>query len=165
MRISVDIEQVTDVELTASNVAEVSVADDTALDVSVVKKEYKIVGDEVYIAKLYEDAPQWMKDLVQLVVDNTMASESTALLNSLVSQLNQFAASYVPLNTYTQSILDLSNADTAMHNTIETLNSNFNDGLNEANSQIIDLQSTKASKTEVATKVVEDSSSSVSSAY
>ena len=152
---SVDIEPVTDVEVAASNVAEVSVADDTALDVSVVKKEYKIVGDEVYIAKLYEDAPQWMKDLVQLVVDNTMASESTALLNSLVSQLNQFAVSYVPLNTYTQSILDLSNADTAMHNTIETLNSNFNDGLNEANSQIIDLQSTKASKTEVATKVVE----------
>lgn len=152
---SVDIEPVTDVEVAASNVAEVSVADDTALDVSVVKKEYKIVGDEVYIAKLYEDAPQWMKDLVQLVVDNTMASESTALLNSLVSQLNQFAVSYVPLNTYTQSILDLSNADTAMHNTIETLNSNFNDGLNEANSQIIDLQSTKASKTEVAAKVIE----------
>lgn len=151
----VDIEPVTDVEIAASNVAEVSVADDTALDVSVVKKEYKIVGDEVYIAKLYDDAPQWMKDLVQLVVDNTMASESTALLNNLVSQLNQFAVSYVPLNTYTQSILDLSNADTAMHNTIETLNSNFNDGLNEANSQIIDLQSTKASKAEVAAKVIE----------
>ena len=129
----VDIEPVTDVEIAASNVAEVSVADDTALDVSVVKKEYKIVCDEVYIAKLYDDAPQWMKDLVQLVVDNTMAGESTALLNNLVSQLNQFAVSYVPLNTYTQSILDLSNADTAMHDTIETLNSNFNDGLNEAN--------------------------------
>ena len=85
----VDIEPVTDVEIAASNVAEVSVADDTALDVSVVKKEYKIVGDEVYIAKLYEDAPQWMKDLVQLVVDNTMASESTALLNNLVTAPHQ----------------------------------------------------------------------------
>lgn len=151
----VDIEPVTDVEIAASNVAEVSVADDTALDVSVVKKEYKIVGDEVYIVKLYDDAPQWMKDLVQLVVDNTMASESTALLNDLVSQLNKFAASYVPLNTYTQSILDLSNADQSLHANLETLNSNFNDGLNTANSQIINLALTKASKDEVTTKVVE----------
>lgn len=143
-----------DVEVTASNSVEIATVED-GLDVTISKKEYKIVGDEVYIAKLYDDAPQWMKDLVQLVVDNTMASESTVLLNNLVSQLNQFAVSYVPLNTYTQSILDLSNADTAMHNTIETLNSNFNDGLNEANSQIIDLQSTKASKTEVAAKVIE----------
>ena len=159
MEVTVDneisIEPIGAVEVSASNSTDVAVADDTALDITVTKKEYKIVGDEVYIAKLYEDAPQWMKDLVQLVVDNTMASESTALLNSLVSQLNQFAVSYVPLNTYTQSILDLSNADTSMHNTLETLNSNFNDGLNTANSQIIDLQTTKASKAEVATKVIE----------
>lgn len=159
MDVSVDNEVIVNtngtVEVAVGNAADAVVADDHALDITVTKKEYKIVGDEVYIAKLYEDAPQWMKDLVQLVVDNTMVTESAALLNNLVSQLNQFATSYVPLNTYTQSILDLSNADTAMHATLETLNSNFNDGLNTANSQIIDLQSTKASKTEVATKVIE----------
>ena len=159
MEVTVDneisIEPIGAAEASASNSTDVVVADDTALDITVTKKEYKIVGDEVYIAKLYEDAPQWMKDLVQLVVDNTMVSESTALLNDLVSRLNQFAVSYVPLNTYTQSILDLSNADASMHATLETLNSNFNDGLNTANSQIIDLQVTKASKTEVATKVIE----------
>lgn len=159
MEVTVDneisIEPIGAAEVSASNSTDVVVADDTALDITVTKKEYKIVGDEVYIAKLYEDAPQWMKGLVQLVVDNTIASESTALLNNLVSQLNQFAVNYVPLNTYTQSILDLSNADTSMHNILETLNSHFNDGLNTANSQIIDLQTTKASKTEVATKVIE----------
>ena len=143
------------VEVAVGNAANAVVADDHALDITVTKKEYKIVGDEVYIAKLYEDAPQWMKDLVQLVVDNTMETESAMLRNDLIKQLNQFATSYVPLNQYTQSILDLSNADTAMHATLETLNSNFNDGLDTANSQIIDLQSTKASKTEVATKVIE----------
>ena len=142
-------------DVAVSNAADVVVTDDSALDITVTKKEYKIVGDEVYIAKLYEDAPQWMKDLVQLVVDNTMASESTVLLNNLVSQLNKFATSYVPLNTYTQSILDLSNADQSLHANLETLNSNFNDGLNTANSQIINLALTKASKDEVTTKVVE----------
>lgn len=142
-------------DVAVSNAADVVVTDDSALDITVTKKEYKIVGDEVYIAKLYEDAPQWMKDLVQLVVDNTMASESTALLNNLVSQLNKFATSYVPLNTYTQSILDLSNADQSLHANLETLNSNFNDGLNTTNSQIINLKLTKASKDEVTTEVVE----------
>ena len=151
----IDVESVGTAEVAVGNAADVVVADDHALDITVTKKEYKIVGDEVYIAKLYDDAPQWMKDLVQLVVDNTMETESVMLRNDLIEQLNLFATSYVPLNTYTQSILDLSNADTAMHATLETLNSNFNDGLDTANSQIIDLQSTKASKTEVATKVIE----------
>ena len=151
----IDVESVGTVEVVVGNAADVVVADDHALDITVTKKEYKIVGDEVYIAKLYEDAPQWMKDLVQLVVDNTMETESVMLRNDLIEQLNRFATSYVPLNQYTQSILDLSNADTSMHATLETLNSNFNDGLDTANSQIINLQLTKASKTEVATKVIE----------
>lgn len=159
MDVSIDNEVIVNtagtVEVAVGNAADAVVADDHALDITVTKKEYKIVGDEVYIAKLYDDAPQWMKDLVQLVVDNTMETESVMLRNDLIGQLNQFATSYVPLNAYTQSIIDLSNADTAMHDTLETLNSNFNDGLNTANSQIIDLQSTKASKDEVATKVIE----------
>lgn len=151
----IDIESVGAVEVAVGNAADAVVADDHALDITVTKKEYKIVGDEVYIAKLYDDAPQWMKDLVQLVVDNTMGTESAMLRNDLIGQLNRFATSYVPLNTYTQSILDLSNANTAMHATLETLNSNFNDGLDTANSQIINLNLTKASKDEVVTSVIE----------
>ena len=142
-----------DVEVTASNSVEIATAED-ALDVTITKKEYKIVGDEVYIAKLYDDAPQWMKDLVQLVVDNTVEQSNIQLLNDVVEQLNQFATSYVPLNTYTQQILDLSNADASMHTLIETINSNFNNGLDEANAQIIGLENTKASKDEVIAQVL-----------
>ena len=72
-----------DVEVTASNSVEIATAEDD-LDVTITKKEYKIVGDEVYIAKLYDDAPQWMKDLVQLVVDNTVEQSNIQLLNSVV---------------------------------------------------------------------------------
>ena len=142
-----------DVEVTASNSVEISTIED-GLDVTIAKKEYKIVGDEVYIAKLYDDAPQWMKDLVQLVVDNTVEQSNIQLLNNVVEQLNQFATSYVPLNTYTQQILDLSNADASMHTLIETINSNFNNGLDEANAQIIGLENTKASKDEVIAQVL-----------
>lgn len=159
MDVSVDNEVIVNtngtVEVAVGNAADVIVADDHALDITVTKKEYKIVGDEVYIAKLYDDAPQWMKDLVQLVVDNTVADSNTELLNDVVSRLNTFATSYVPLNTYTQSIVDLSNADTSIHALLETLNSTFNDGLNTANSQIINLNLTKASKDEVVTKVID----------
>ena len=142
-----------DVEVTASNSAEITTVED-GLDVTIAKKEYKIVGDEVYIAKLYDDAPQWMKDLVQLVVNNTVTESNLTLLNDVIEQMNQFATSYVPLNQYTQSILDLSSADASMHALIETLNSNFNDGLNQANAQIIGLENTKASKDEVIAQVL-----------
>ena len=142
-----------DVEVTASNSVEMTTAED-GLDVTINKKEYKIVGDEVYIAKLYDDAPQWMKDLVQLVVDNTVEQSNIQLLNDVVEQLSQFATSYVPLNMYTQQVLDLSNADASMHTLIETINSNFNNGLDEANAQIIGLENTKASKDEVIAQVL-----------
>ena len=104
--------------------------------------------------KLYEDAPQWMKDLVQLVVNSAMDTGNASTLAQLASMLSQFATSYVPLNQYTQSILDLSNADANIHTVIETLNSNYNNGLSQANAQIISLQNTKASKDEVVTQVV-----------
>lgn len=143
-----------DITVTASNSTEVQPIDNADLDITVTKKEYKIVGDEVYIAKLYDDAPQWMKDLVQLVVDNTVTESNLALLNDVIARLNTFATSYVPLNQYTQAILDLSNADSSMHALIETLNSNFNDGLDAANSQIINLEITKASKDEAIAAVL-----------
>ena len=92
MDVSVDNEVIVNtngtVEVSVGNAADAVVADDHALDITVTKKEYKIVGDEVYIAKLYDDAPQWMKDLVQLVVDNTMETESAMLRNDLIKQLN-----------------------------------------------------------------------------
>ena len=89
-----------DIAVTASNSTEIQPIDNADLNITVNKKEYKIVGDEVYIAKLYDDAPQWMKDLVQLVVNNTVTESNLTLLNDVIEQMNQFATSYVPLNQY-----------------------------------------------------------------
>ena len=133
---------------------DVEVVDLKELDVTVAKREFIITGDDIYVPKLYEDAPQWMKDLVQLVVNSAVDTGNASTLAQLASMLSQFATSYVPLNQYTQSILDLSNADANIHTVIETLNSNYNNELSQANAQIISLQNTKASKDEVVTQVV-----------
>ena len=133
----------------------VDIEDLSDLDITVAKKEYTIVGDDIYIPQLYDDAPQWMKDLVGLVVDVSMTTNSTKLINDMNAMLQEFAVSYVPLNQYTQNILDLGNEDMRLNALIETLNSNFNNGLSKANAQIINLQMTKASKDEVVAQVIQ----------
>ena len=133
----------------------VDIEDLSDLDITVAKKEYTITGDDIYIPQFYDDAPQWMKDLVGLVVDVSMTTNSTKLINDMNAMLQEFAVSYVPLNQYTQSILDLGNEDMRLNALIETLNSNFNNGLSNANAQIINLQMTKASKDEVLAQVIQ----------
>ena len=139
----------------SDNQQEAIVEDLDNLEISVAKKEYLITGDDIYIPQLYDDAPQWMKDLVGLVVDVSMTTNSTKLINDMNAMLQEFAVSYVPLNQYTQSILDLGNEDMRLNALIETLNSNFNNGLSNANAQIINLQMTKASKDEVVAQVIQ----------
>ena len=150
-----EVEVINSVEVTSTSQVEVETVDLSDLDITVAKKEYIITGDDIYIPMLYDDAPQWMKDLVQLVVDVSISSGNQNLINDLSTMLQDFAVSYVPLNQYTQTILDLGDEDTRINALIETLNSNFNDGLSTANAQIISLQLTKASKDEVVAQVIQ----------
>ena len=150
-----EVEIVNNIEVTSTSQVEVETVDLSNLDITVAKKEYVITGDDIYIPMLYDDAPQWMKDLVQVVVDVSISSGNQSLINNMNAILQDFAVSYVPLNQYTQTILDLGDEDTRLNGLIETLNSNFNDGLSEANAQIISLQMTKASKDEVVAQVIQ----------
>ena len=152
---TIEVEVVTNTEVTSTGQVEVETVDLSDLDITVAKKEYVITGDDIYIPMLYDDAPQWMKDLVQVVVDVSISSGNQSLINDMNAILQDFAVSYVPLNQYTQSIIDLSDEDTRLNGLIETLNSNFNDGLSTANAQIISLQLTKASKDEVVAQVIQ----------
>ena len=161
--VEVDTQGFEDTEIRNSNIMvagvdsnyDVCIEDLEDLDITVAKKEYTITGDDIYIPQLYDDAPQWMKDLVNLVVDVSMTTNSTKLINDMNAMLQEFAVSYVPLNQYTQSILDLGNEDMRLNALIETLNSNFNNGLSNANAQVINLQMTKASKDEVVAQVIQ----------
>jgi len=146
---------VNNIDVSSTGNIDVVVEDNNELDITVAKKEFVITGDDIYVPVLYDDVPQWMKDLVSLSVNQAIEGVSTSNLDQLNSMLAEFATSYVPLNQYTESILDLSNADVSLHALIETLNSTYEDGINSANSQIITLESTKASKDEVVTQVIE----------
>lgn len=152
---TIEVEVVTNTEVTSTGQVEVETVDLSDLDITVAKKEYVITGDDIYIPMLYDDAPQWMKDLVQVVVDVSISGGNQSLINSMNAILQDFAVSYVPLNQYTQSIIDLGDEDTRLNGLIETLNSNFNDGLSTANAQITSLQLTKASKDEVVAQVIQ----------
>lgn len=155
---------VNDIDVSSTGNIAVVVEDNNELDITVAKKEFVITGDNIYVPVLYDDVPQWMKDLVSLSVNQAIEGVSTSNLDQLNSMLAEFATSYVPLNQYTESILDLSNADVSLHALIETLNSTYEDGINSANSQIISLQETKASKDEVLTQVVETISAQLANA-
>ena len=150
--IIVDID--TNIDVSSTGSIDVVTTDNKDLDITVTKKEFVITGDDIYVPVLYDDVPQWMKDLVSLSVNQAIEGVSTDNLDQLNSMLSEFATSYVPLNQYTESILDLSNADVSLHALIETLNSTYNDGINNANSQINTLENTKASKDEVVAQVI-----------
>lgn len=152
---TIEVEVVTNTEVTSTGQVEVETVDLSDLDITVAKKEYVITGDDIYIPMLYDDAPQWMKNLVQVVVDVSISSGNQSLINDMNAIIQDFAVSYVPLNQYTQAILDLGDEDTRLNGLIETLNSNFNDGLSTANAQITSLQLTKASKDEVVAQVIQ----------
>lgn len=161
--VEVDTQGFEDIEIRNNNLIvtgvdstqEVHVEDLDDLDITVAKKEYTITGDDIYIPQFYDDAPQWMKDLVNLVVDVSMSTNNMTLINDMNKMLQEFAVSYVPLNQYTQSIVNLGNEDMRLNALLETLNSNFNNGLSNANAQIISLQMTKASKDEVVAQVIQ----------
>lgn len=161
--VEIDTHRFEDIEIRNSNLMvtgidnnyDVQVENLDELDITVSKKEYTITGDDIYIPQFYDDAPEWMKALVNLVVDVSMSTNNMTLINDMNKLLQEFAVSYVPLNQYTQSILDLGNEDIRLNALLETLNSNFNNGLSKANAQIISLQMTKASKDEVVAQVIQ----------
>ena len=161
--VEIDTHGFEDIEIRNSNIMvagidnnyDVQVENLDELDITVAKKEYVITGDDIYIPQFYDDAPQWMKDLVNLVVDVSMSTNNMTLINDMNTMLQEFAVSYVPLNQYTQSILDLGNEDMRLNAILETLNSNLDIGLSKANAQIISLQMTKASKDEVVAQVIQ----------
>ena len=152
---TIEVELVNNVKVTIPGQVEIEPIDLEDLSITVAKKEYVITGDDIYIPMLYDDAPQWMKDLVQVVVDVSIETGNQDLINNMSSMLQNFAVSYVPLNQYTQTILDLSDEDARINALITTLNSNFSDGLSESNAQIIELQLTKASKDEVVAQIIQ----------
>lgn len=112
--------------------------------VTVNKKEYVITGDSLYIPTRYEDAPQWLRDIIATITDTVFTQKITELngltstLNGLIDELN------VAKNTYTNSIISSADIDERINARIETLNS----AVAQSDATLVNLISTKATPTE-----------------
>lgn len=154
-----DIEVVIDSvgEVSTNSALEVDIIDNTELAVSVNRKEFNIVGDELYIPKRYEDAPQWLRDLIGTVTEQSYAQKITDL-NNLSTSLQQLIVELeVAKNTYTQSIISSSDIDERINTAITTLNSS----LSSSDATIVDLISTKATPDEASAIALNTISSSI----
>lgn len=154
-----DIEVVIDnvAEVNTHSVLEVDVIDNTELAVSVNRKEFNIVGDELYIPKRYEDAPQWLRDLISTVTDESYTRKITDL-NNLSTSLKQLIVELeVAKNTYTQSIISSNDIDERINTAITTLNSS----LSSSDSTMVDLISTRATPEEASIIALNTISSSI----
>lgn len=154
-----------DIEVVIDNVGEVStdsalevdIIDNTELAVSVNRKEFNIVGDELYIPKRYEDAPQWLRDLISTVTEQSYAQKITEL-NNLSTSLQQLIVELeVAKNTYTQSIISSNDIDERINTAITTLNSSLSD----SDATIVNLISTKATPEEASAIALNTISSSI----
>lgn len=126
-------------------------------EVTVQRKEYSIVGDELYIPKRYEDAPQWLRDLISTVTEESYARKITDL-NNLSKSLQQLIVELeVAKNTYTQSIISSNDINERINTAITTLNSS----LSSSDATIVDLISTKATPDEASAIALNTISSSI----
>lgn len=126
--------------------------------VSVQRKEYKVVGDNIYIPKLYDDAPQWMKDLVNTVVDVKTAVAVGNLDDALEALRTLSDELEVAKNTYTNSIISSNDIDKRINTAIETLNS----ALSDADATIMNIAQTAVTPAEASAIAINTLSASLS---
>lgn len=117
-------------------------------EVSVVKKEYTIIGDSIFIPSMYEDAPPWLKEFIDTTLNVAVTNRDQSLIDRLQSMLSLL--DYVPKNQYTEQINQIVSEDGIINSRIATLNSNFTDTINTTNATIAEINLTYASKNEAA---------------
>lgn len=117
-------------------------------EVSVVKKEYTIIGDSIFIPSMYEDAPPWLKELIDTTINVAVTNRDQSLIDRMESILTLM--DYVPKNQYTEQINQIVSEDGIINSRIATLNSNFVDAINTTNATIAEINLTYASKDEAA---------------
>ena len=91
----INVESESNIEIAGPSI-EIDINKVPEYEIVVDKKEYIITGDNIYIPEYYDDAPQWLKDLVQVVTDVSIETNNGALIGNLNSIISKFANQYVP---------------------------------------------------------------------
>lgn len=109
-------------------------------EIAINRKEYTIVGDELYIPKRYEDAPQWLRDIIDNVTDVALSAKINDINNLTQSLNNLIDELEVAKNTYTMSVISSNDINERINAAIETLNSS----IMESDATIVRLITTRA---------------------
>lgn len=155
-----------DIDVVASSCIVVETAEEVVIDgierdieVTFDNNEFSIVGDDMVVLTRYEDAPQWMKDVINNLVDVKTAlavgnlNATRLALDAMLAQLD------VAKNTYTLSIISSNDIDSRITTAIETLNSS----LQAADATILNIAQTAVTPSEASAIALNTLSASLTS--
>lgn len=126
------------------------------LEITLQKREFSIVGDNVYVTTSSE-APQWLLDLINGTIANAIA-EGTADFDDLRENiLNAIAAMNIAKNDYDSYVIKLEDAEGRLLAYTETLNATVADSV----AQIVSTLVTKVTADEALTIAVDAIQSSI----
>ena len=123
------------------------------IEVYIEPREYKVVGDDVYIPINFDDAPPWLTNTITNLT-NISTEEVVTNLNELVLELT-YAVSEVELakNRYEQSITDYETVDSKLLALLTTMNSSM-DGLDASLKDLIATKTTASEASVVALEAI-----------
>lgn len=132
---------------------EINLSDRLELEVYIEPREYKVVGDDVYIPINFDDAPPWLTNTITNLT-NISTEEVVTNLNELVLELT-YAVSEVELakNRYEQSITDYETVDSKLLALLTTMNSSM-DGLDASLKDLIATKTTASEASVVALEAI-----------
>lgn len=123
------------------------------IEVYIEPREYKVVGDDVYIPINFDSAPTW---LTQAITDltNIKVTDVVTNLNSMINDLT-YAVQQIEVakNQYEQSITALNDIDSRFNSVLTTLNSNM-DGLDASLKELIATKVTSTQASVVALNAI-----------
>lgn len=141
----------TNVEVTAGNMNVAIIEDTNDIEVTVNRQEYVITGDEIYIPKRYEDAPTWMQNLINQVVDVSISAQIQDLNEISMSLESMIDAMEVAKNTYELSVISSNDIDERINTAVTTLNS----AMNTADATVLEVAQTRVTPEEAAVITVD----------
>lgn len=125
---------------------DIGISDNVELEVYIEPREYKIVGDNVYIPAVFEDAPRW---LINTINELTSISLNDGLLDieNLIAELTQIMAQVEEAkNAYQQAIISNNQVDSRINGILTTINSS----MTNVDATLRELIATKVTPSEAA---------------
>ena len=146
--------EVVDTEVVSANNIEIEIPNEAIIvsednkdyDVRIVKKEYTIIGDGIFIPSMYENAPPWLKEFINTTIEVAVINRDQSLVDRMQAILTLM--DYVPKNQYTEQINQIVSPDGIINSRIATLNSNLVDAINNINATIAEINLTYVTKKE-----------------